>query len=150
MDELPGDLVETVDFPAAGHGFFQQGNLVLHRATRLEKPGERITLVPGYVAADTAVEDPTKVERIIGWDEPAQLAELARHAAWRSSARLQHLVDELPMADDAGAIVHALRTATRDIDRLVSALQARLPDTATSSVTTSPTRTATRASRTTP
>jgi len=74
LDDLPEDLIETVDFPGASYGPYQQGHLVLHRASRLETQGERITLVPGYVTADISKSDPTKVERMVGWGEPGLLA----------------------------------------------------------------------------
>ncbi len=123
LDDLPADRVETITFPGPGYALFQQGHLVLHRATRLFEPAERITLVPGFVAADVADPDPTKVERITTWGEPGILSELARHAAWRSGARLEKLVDDLPLDDDTDAIVAALRDATRDIDRLITKLE---------------------------
>lgn len=124
-DDLPPDLVETVDFPGAGWAFFLQGHLVLHRATRLETPGERISLVAGYVAADAAGPDPTRVERIAGYGEPGVVAELARHAAWRSAARLERLTETLPMTDDPSAVVAALGEATADVARLVAALDGK-------------------------
>jgi len=125
LDDLPSDRVETIRFPGPGYGVFQQGHLVLHRATRLLEPGERITLVPGYVTTDVVCTDPTKVERITGWGEPGILAELARHAAWRADERLRRLVADLPMNDDRDAIVASLRGATADIERVIAALEAK-------------------------
>ncbi len=122
LDDLPDERVEEFAFPGPGWAVFQQGHLVLHRATRLEAPGERITLVPGYVSPDASKSDPTNVERITGWGEPGILAELARHAAWRSRNRLDGLVATLPMTDDSSMLVASLREAITDIDRLVSAL----------------------------
>ncbi len=122
-DDLPSELVETIHFPGPGYALFQQGHLVLHRATRLFEVAERITLVPGYVAADQSGDDPTKVERITTWGEPGILAELARHAAWQSGVKLQNIVEHLPIADDTEAIIASLRNATADIDRLIASLQ---------------------------
>jgi hypothetical protein len=123
LDDLPPERVETITFPGPGYALFQQGHLVLHRATRLFEPAERITLVPGFVTADASLGDPTKVERITTWGEPGILAELARHAAWRSGVRLEELVRTLPLHDDPDAIVRSLRAATVDIDRLVAKLE---------------------------
>lgn len=123
LDDLPADRIETITFPGPGYAIFQQGHLVLHRATRLFEPAERITLVPGYVAADAGEDDPTKVERITTWGEPGILAELARHAAWRSGMRLEAVMRELPLDDDPEAIVKALRDATADTQRLIAKLE---------------------------
>ncbi|MBT6509191.1 MAG: hypothetical protein HOL02_01955 [Rhodospirillaceae bacterium] len=123
LEELPQDLVETIDFPGAGYALFQQGHLVLHRASRLETQGERITLVPGFVTADVSKADPTKVERMAGWGEPGLLAELARHVAWRSRSKLELLAEDLPLNNDRTAIVAELKKATADIERLVTRLE---------------------------
>lgn len=122
-DDLPAELVETINFPGPGYALFQQGHLVLHRATRLFEVAERITLVPGYVTADQSGDDPTKVERITTWGEPGILAELARHAAWQSRVKLESLIEQMPIADDPDAIVASLRNATADIDRLIASLE---------------------------
>ncbi len=122
-DDLPAELVETIHFPGPGYALFQQGHLVLHRATRLFEVAERITLVPGYVTADQSGDDPTKVERITTWGEPGILAELARHAAWQSGVKLESLIEQLPIADDPEVIVASLRNATADIDRLIASLE---------------------------
>ena len=121
-EPLPDDLVETVAFPAAGYGLFQQGHLVLHRATRLERRAERITLVPGYVAADTSHPDPTIVERMAGYGEPGILMELARHAAWRTQGRLESLIRDLPATEDPAVVRKALAEACADLQRAMAAL----------------------------
>jgi hypothetical protein len=122
-DDLPSDQVETINFPGPGYALYQQGHLVLHRATRLFEVAERITLVLGYVTEDQSGDDPTKVERITTWGEPGVLAELARHAAWQSRVKLKSLIEPLPIADDPEAIVASLRKATADIDRLIASLE---------------------------
>jgi len=121
-EALPDDLVETVVFPAAGYALFQQGHLVFHRATRLERPGERITVVPGYVALDASGPDPTLVERMVRYGEPGILAELARHAAWRTRARLDSVIRDLPATDDPAVVRRALAEAAADLQRLMAAL----------------------------
>ena len=121
-EPLPDDLVETVAFPVAGYGLFQQGHLVLHRATRLERRGERITLVPGYVATDTSKPDPTIVESMAGYGEPGILMELARHAAWRTQGRLESLIRDLPATEDPAVVRKALAEACADLQRAMAAL----------------------------
>ena len=49
---LPADRVVAAPIPGPGYAVLQQGNMVVHRAKALSAPGERITLVNGYVPAD--------------------------------------------------------------------------------------------------
>lgn len=127
VEALPDDLVETIVFPAAGYGVFQQGHLVLHRATRLEQPGERITLVPGYVTADASKPDPTIIERMVHYGEPGILMELARHAAWRTQVRLASMIRDLPATEDPAAVRKALAEASADLQRVMAALDTPAP-----------------------
>ena len=120
---LPAHRIETATIPGPGYAWFQQGNLVLHRATRLARPAERITMVVGYVPRDMRYADATKVGEIATWDEPGLLIELARHSAWLACAKLEHLVAEPPTEEHPGAIVEALTTAVADIERLIAGLE---------------------------
>lgn len=101
---------------------------MFHRATRMDRPGERITLVPGYIAVDTTVPDPTNVEQIIHWDEPGIMVELARHVAWLSSDKLRRLIENLPLSSDRVAIVSALHGASADIQRLIRSVESSEQD----------------------
>lgn len=119
--------IETVSIPGPGFAWFQQGNLVLHRATRLARPAERITMVVGYVPRDLRYSDATNVAEIATWGEPGLLSELARHGAWLACAKLEQLMDEPPTKDDPRAVVEALASAIADVDRLVAGLES-IPD----------------------
>ncbi len=98
-NELPAERVRRVAFPAAGHAVFMQGDHVFHRAAQLEAPGERITVVPGYMARDLAYPDRTKTVGMQRWRDGHLLCELERHAAWLPSlsarAPLAHRPDRL-------------------------------------------------------
>lgn len=120
--ELPVEQVETVALPGPGWALFQQGNLVVHRASRLLEAGERITMVPGFVARDTAYFDPTNVHSIAGWGEPGLFAELARHKAWLTAGRLDALIQSLPIDADAAEASAALRAAIADAEDLAALL----------------------------
>jgi hypothetical protein len=113
--ELPATRVETVRFPGPGHALFQQGNFVLHRATRLLERSERITMVPGYVARETGFDDPTNVGSIVTWGEPGLAAELARHKAWLARGRLSALIENLPIDAPPDQAAAALRRAVADV-----------------------------------
>jgi len=110
--ELPSGRVTTIPFPAAGYGFLQQGNMIFHRACRLLKKAERITMIPSFVVTPNTANDATNSVNMAGWDDPCITAELTRHEAWRASARLRQLVDTISLHDDdaklAGDIDKAL------------------------------------------
>jgi len=121
--ELPAARVEAVKFPSPGYALFQQGNLVLHRATRLLERGERITMVPGFVARDTRFMDPTNVGSIVDWGEPGLAAELARHKAWLARGRLDALIDGLPLSTAPREAAAALRRAVADVHDMAALLE---------------------------
>ena len=98
--ELPPDRVITVPFPAAGYGFLQQGNMIFHRACRLLKKAERMTMIPSFVVTPDTANDATNSVNMAGWDDPCIKAELTRHEVWRASARLNQLIETISLYDD--------------------------------------------------
>lgn len=109
--ELPLERVVTVPFPAAGYGFMQQGNMIFHRACRLKERAERMTMVPSFVVTPAAAYDATNSVNMSGWDDPGLPAELARHEAWRASARLEKLIDTISLHDDTASLTRQLDDA---------------------------------------
>lgn len=101
--ELPGQQVVTVPFPAAGYGFLQQGNMIFHRACKLTRKAERITVIPSFVATPVTI-DATNSVNMAGWEDPGIVPELARHEAWRAAARLQNLVENIKLSDQPGVL----------------------------------------------
>jgi len=83
LTELPPERVVTVEYPAAGHALFMQGNLVLHRGEPLRAPAERIVFVPAFVPLDMRYPDITHWSEIQRWNSPALVEEYKRHRAWR-------------------------------------------------------------------
>ena len=71
--ELPRGRITTIAFPAAGYGFMQQGNMIFHRATRLQQKAERITMVPSFVVVPPHAVDGTNSVNMAGWDDPGLL-----------------------------------------------------------------------------
>jgi hypothetical protein len=120
--ELELDRVIQVKFPEAGFAVFQQGNMVVHRAARLEAPAERITVVPGMVALQTNVPDPTSLHDIINYREPGVIAETARHSAWLARAKLAQLIDELPLTNDVASVKKAMIEAIADVSQTLDHL----------------------------
>ena len=103
--ELPEDRIVTVPFPAAGYGFMQQGNMIFHRACRLKKRAERMTMIPSFVVMPAEEQDGTNSVNMAGWDDPGLAAELTRHEAWRASARLEELIDKVSLHDSRKRLV---------------------------------------------
>ena len=109
--DLPEDRVMTIPFPKAGYGFMQQGNMIFHRARRLNKKGERMTMIPSFVVNPAHAADGTNSVNMAGWDDPGLPAELSRHEAWRAAARLEKLIDDISLHDDAAHLAEQIDTA---------------------------------------
>ncbi|MGC6411232.1 MAG: hypothetical protein ACON4F_00205 [Candidatus Puniceispirillaceae bacterium] len=127
--DVPAAKVIQPDIPAAGYAVLQQGNLVVHQAKGLTAPGERITMVNGYMPLDPHAEDYLRYDQLL-FADPAEIvtAEYAQHvghqvrrkleeglsktefkadreayAAWLSqlSSQLAEAADEIRAADSA-------------------------------------------------
>ena len=119
-EAIPPEQVVSARFPGAGYAIALHGYMVVHRATRLTRPGERITLVNGYVPLNAAIEDVCRFPDLSLVDPHHVLfAEWARHKAWLSMGRLQTLVDEIPFTDDRQVITDYLRDAIRDVETAI-------------------------------
>jgi hypothetical protein len=116
--DLPAHRVLSPAFPAAGYAFFQQGNMVMHRATRLTRRAERITMVPGLVARDTRCFDPTK-DAVADWGEPGIVSEFARHKAWLSLTKLGEFAERVRLDAEPLEIRDGLQ---RSIDDVLNAI----------------------------
>jgi len=112
--DLPSHRVVTAAFPAAGYALFQQGNMVVHRATPLTSRAERITMVPGLVARDVRWADPTK-DAVADWGEPGIVAEFARHKAWLALTKLSELIEHARLEAGPAEIRDALQSSVADV-----------------------------------
>lgn len=120
----PPDRVRAPAFPAAGAAVALHGDMVVHRGAPLTEKAERITMVNGYVTVDPPAEEQSRTIDLIEIDDPNTLyTEWARTAAWRSSQRLQRLIDELPFTDDVDRVAAELRAAVADVDRAAAEMQ---------------------------
>lgn len=120
---LPPERVRGMDFPAAGYGFLQQGNMVFHRACRLLEKAERVTLLPSFVALSDK-PDGTNVSAMSKWGDPGLLTELARHESWIAGARLQKLIDNLPLGAPPEQIADVVENAIAGLNRFVTEARA--------------------------
>ncbi len=121
---IPAERIHSERFPGPGYALLQQGYYVVHRARRLTRPGQRVTLVPGLMPLDSAANDPTDLTRIAGYGEPGIPAEIARHGAWRARAKLAAFLGGVDMNADAASLRAALTAAAVDIERALEALGA--------------------------
>ena len=120
----PRDRVVMPDIPGAGWAVGLHGDMVVHRAAPLHSPGERITMVNGYVATDTSLDEQQRSIDLTTLDDHEVLfTEWARHAAWRSSGRLGHLIETLPFTSDRRAVIRELRSAIADVEQTIEDMQ---------------------------
>jgi hypothetical protein len=120
--DLPANRVIAPDFPAAGYAMFQQGSMVMHRATPLNHRAERITFVTGFVASDIRYPDPT-LDRVAGWGEPGIIAEFARHKAWLSREKLGGFIEQVASEATSSEIGAQLRECLADTLAAIDALK---------------------------
>lgn len=116
----PKDRIVAPHFPGPGYAIALHGDMVVHRGAALNQPGERITMVNGYVATDTAADDQHRHKDLTLVDDPECLyTEWAKHAAWRTKGRLQNLIDNLDFTSDRLSVADSLETAIHDISATI-------------------------------
>jgi len=112
----PADRVVAPEFPAAGYAVALHGNMVVHRAGPLTAPGERISMVNGYVAMDPSCGDQSRTVDLLAVDDPEVLfAEWARFAAWRAGQRLEHLTESIEFGMDRDLVAIQLEEAVETV-----------------------------------
>ncbi len=61
---LDANKVVSPKMPGPGYAIMQQGNMVVHQAKGLTAPGERITMVNGYIPMDPHFPDFTRYDQL--------------------------------------------------------------------------------------
>jgi len=121
---LPRDRVVQPHFGGGGYAVALHGDMVVHRGAALEQPGERITMVNGYVGADTSTDEQSRTRELMTVDDPNILyAEWAKFAAWRSAGRLHSLIDTMPFGTDAHEAADALERALEDAREAINQMR---------------------------
>lgn len=116
----PSDRVVAPSFAGPGYAIALHGNMVVHRAGPISDRSERISMVNGFVALDTSLDEQSRSVDLLGVDDPGLLfTEWARMAAWRSGGRLSALVESLPFTDDRALIINRLEDAIDDAKRAI-------------------------------
>jgi hypothetical protein len=122
--ELPADRVRSPTFPGPGWAIFQQGHRVLHRATRLEEPHERITIVGSFFTPHPEIDDPTattipRLRRVDG--NEIALVEGSRYAAVAAARKLEHFAAATAdFSHDAEEVREALRESITGVERMLA------------------------------
>ncbi len=121
----PPERTVAPDFDGPGYAIALHGDMVVHRAGPLFSLNERISMVNGYVALDTSVDEQSRSGDLINVDDPNVLfTEWAKMAAWRSHSRLGTLIDQLPFTDDKDAVITELQAAIADTQQAITDMQA--------------------------
>ena len=120
----PADRVVAPHFAGPGYAVALHGNMVVHRGGKLNKPGERISMVNGYVSTNTSLDDQHRHVDLKLVDPPEALyAEWARHAAWRSQSRLTTLLNDLEFTADHEIVAARLEDAIADVQQAIAEMK---------------------------
>ena len=116
----PRDRVRAPHFGGPGYTIALHGNMVVHRGAALNSPGERITMVNGYVAMNTTGDDQHRHKDLRLVDDPEALyVEWAKHSAWRARERLDNLLHEMTFTSDRKQVAASLQEAIKDVNAAV-------------------------------
>lgn len=125
---IPQDRIVAADLPGPGYAVLQQGNLVVHRAKGLRAPGERITMVNGYVAADTAFEDYCRFDQLRLVDpEHVAASEYSRHMTWMGREMLNAQLSKFQFSKDRGAMAQNMEDVALMLKNAADQLRADAP-----------------------
>ncbi|MEM7339599.1 MAG: hypothetical protein AAF467_13180 [Actinomycetota bacterium] len=124
--ELPPlDRVVAPPFDGPGYAIALHGDMVVHRGAPLDAPAERITMVNGYVAADTSTDEQSRSRDLIGIDDNNTLyTEWAKFVAWRSRGRLDQLIADLDFTPNVDSVTAELENAIADVRQAIDEMRA--------------------------
>lgn len=104
--KVPADKIVAPAMPGAGYAVLQQGNMVVHQAKGLTAVGERVTMVNGYVTADTAFPDYSRFDQLALIDPPEAIrAEYARHMAYQGQRIMEARLKDTSFHDQQDRVV---------------------------------------------
>ncbi len=107
---VPADKIVAPAMPGAGYAVLQQGNMVVHQAKGLTAVGERVTMVNGYVTADTRYPDYSRFDQLALIDPPHVVsAEYARHIAFQGQRIMDAQLADTSFGANNGAYVAEFR-----------------------------------------
>jgi hypothetical protein len=121
---LPAERVRAAEFPGPGWAVLQQGHRVLHRATRLEERGERITIVGSFYTPHPEIDDPTattlsRLRRVDG--NEVALVEGSRFAAVAAARKLERFAaGDADFGRPLEEVRERLRDSIADVERALA------------------------------
>lgn len=121
---IPQDRIVQAELPGPGYAVLQQGNLVVHRAKGLSAPGERITMVNGYVPADPTFKDFSRYDQLKQVDPAHVVAtEYARHVSWMAREALNAHLNEIEFGVDRIEIAGRLESVAELLTKAAGQLR---------------------------
>lgn len=110
--EVPIDRIISPAMPGPGYAVLQQGNLVIHQAKGLTAPGERITMVNGYIPHDPRFPDYSRYDQLCHAD-PVDVVttEYSKHIAIQANRFLEQNLVQQKFGENPAAIVTDLEQA---------------------------------------
>ena len=122
---LPAEKIISPDMPGPGYAVMQQGNMVVHQAKALTAPGERITMVNGYIPADPAFPDYTRYDQLTFADPvPIATAEYSRHVALHARRAIDETIAQIPFDKDRAFYANQLRQLSAILTKAVQDIDA--------------------------
>lgn len=119
----PAKIVQA-DLPGPGYAVLQQGNMVVHRAKGLNAPGERITMVNGYVPADTTFADFSRFDQLRLVDpNHVVAAEYVRHISWMGQEALKARIRRFEFTADRAGLAQELEQVADMLQRAANQLR---------------------------
>ncbi len=110
----------SMQIPDAGYAILQQGNMVVHRALQVTKGDERTTLVHSFLPENLSAKDISQLSDCSPIDPHEILfTEWARHKAFLSQRKLEHLIKHLPFTDNRELICQRLSEAIKDVQSAI-------------------------------
>ena len=98
--------------------------MVVHRAKGITKPGERVTMVNGYVPRDLRYPDFSRYDQLCMADPPEVVtAEYERHVAWLARERARQIIESPEFCDNREASAARLDGIAEELRRAAAAIR---------------------------
>ena len=94
---VPSSKIISPEMPGPGYAILQQGNLVVHQAKGLTSPGERITLVNGYIPNNPTIKDYTRFDQLCNVD-PVEI--ISKEFSDHTAIQVKRLLEEKILNQD--------------------------------------------------
>ena len=123
--EVPSERVISPAMPGPGYAVLQQGNLVVHQAKGLTAPGERITMVNGYVPYDPRFPDYSRYDQLCHADpEYVVTTEYSKHVAVQANRFLEQNLVQQNFGENPAEIAQNLEQAAKMLQLAVAQIRA--------------------------